>query len=48
MKNREEGDKSYSKYMVIMKMTDQDSADEFYLQFNGKQFNSMEVSIYKN
>eukprot|EP01114_Cavostelium_apophysatum_P021035 TRINITY_DN7222_c0_g1_i1.p1 TRINITY_DN7222_c0_g1~~TRINITY_DN7222_c0_g1_i1.p1 ORF type:complete len:518 (+),score=119.39 TRINITY_DN7222_c0_g1_i1:63-1616(+) len=36
-------DSNPTKYMVLIKFTDQDSTDEFYLQFNGKAFNSMET-----
>jgi len=30
--------------MVIMQFREQTKADEFYLQFEGKKFNSLEVS----
>jgi len=36
--------KATDRYMVIMQFREQTKADEFYLQFEGKKFNSLEVS----
>lgn len=35
-------DESPNKYMVLMELDSQESADSFYLQYNGKKFNSFD------
>ena len=33
------------RYSILIRFDTQDSTDKFYLHFNGRQFNSLEVSI---
>jgi BRCA1-associated protein len=39
-------DNSSDTYMVVIKLVSQEAADEFFCEFNGKPFSSMEVGLY--